>query len=233
MIEPYCKKERYEALYGSYLRSDPNELLDAAGISPDGWKHRKVLDLCGGNGRLSVAARQRGADVTMLDADFEMCDRTELNIKQGIKLFFDDVGHALRTRFGNMWLYYPPKFDVVFCQQAVNYWIWKPSLLDLVINMDKDGVFVFNTFNTLPSTVPTFREHDMGDHMEYEAFCFANGFVHHVQLREGYEPHKTSFRWIPPDEFDRMLVPHFEVERRTAGRTDIYVCRLKEEKNEQ
>jgi hypothetical protein len=127
-----------------------------------------------------------------------------------------------------LWLSHQPLFGAVFCQQAVNYWMTERAAKDLGANMPADGVFVFNTFNTLPSTVPTFRERDMGNHYEYEVFHSVHGVVHHVQLREGYAPHVTSFRWIPPDEFDRILAPHFEVERRTDGRTDIYVCRAKE-----
>mgnify|MGYP000191189204 CR=1 FL=1 len=33
------------------------------------------------------------------------------------------------------------------------------------------------------------------------------------------------FDGLAPDEFERILEPLFEIERRTEGRTDIYVCR--------
>lgn len=220
---PYCRKEHYEALYASYLRSDPNELLDAAGIPPGGWPGLLVLDLCGGNGRLSLAARKRGAEVRMVDADGEMCDSHGLG-KQGVDVRINSVELMLQER---MWLSHSPLFGAVFCQQAVNYWLTRSTAKDVAQNMVPGGVFVFNTFNTLPSTVPAFRERDMGDHYEYEALHSVRGVVHHVQLREGYAPHVTSFMWIPPDEFERILSPHFEIERRTNGRTDIYVCRAR------
>jgi SAM-dependent methyltransferase len=220
MRVPYCRKSDYEALYGSYLKSSPHTLLDAAGVPPDGWKGLQVLDLCGGNGRLSLAAKRMGAEVTMVEADPEMCDSLELR-SRGIDGWFNKVEDVLLAFAGH-------RFDAVFCQQAANYWLNNGTAEDVARVLAPDGVFVFNTFNTLPSTVPTFRERDMGDHYEYEALHSVRGIVHHVQLREGYAPHMTSFKWIPPDEFDRILAPHFEVERRTDGRTDIYVCRTKE-----
>lgn len=217
---PYCKKEQYEALYTSYLQSSPHKLLDAAGIAPDGWKNLRVLDLCGGNGRLSMVARQMGAYVTMVEADHEMCDSLQLR-QWKIDVWFGRVEELLPLPWN-------ARFDAAFCQQAVNYWLTPETAKGIADVLNKNGVFVFNTFNTLPSTVPTFRERDLGDHYEYEAFHSARGIVHHVQLREGYAPHVTSFRWIPLDEFERILDPYFDVERRTDGRTDTYVCRIKE-----
>jgi SAM-dependent methyltransferase len=219
----YCHKELYGALYTSYLQSDPNELLDAAGITKENWNHLHVLDLCGGNGRLALAAKKRGAKVRMVDADNNMCDPIELG-KQGIDTRFKRVEVALQEL---LWMTHPPLFDVVFCQQAINYWLTPSTVKDVKDNMYPEGVFVFNTFNTIPSTVPTFREKNMGDHKEYEAFYLvaSDSMVHHVQMREGYVPHKTSFRWISPDEFEQMLNPHFKVLRHTLGRTDIYICR--------
>lgn len=212
----YCRKDHYEALYASYLRSDPNILLDAAGIEPGDWSRLLVLDLCGGNGRLSLAARQMGAKVTMVDVDHEMCDGFLLR-QQGIDVWFGKVEQIIPV--------WDSSFNAAFCQQAINYWLTPETAESTARLLKRDGVFVFNTFNTLPSTVPTIRERQVDGHMEYEVFHSAGGMVHHVQLREGYAPHQTSFRWIPPDEFDRMLEPHFDVERRTDGRTDIYVCR--------
>jgi hypothetical protein len=217
---PYCRKADYEALYGSYLQSDPHALLDAAGISPDDWKGLRVLDLCGGNGRLSMVARQMGAEITMIEGDPEMCDPHELR-RLGIDPWIGTVEEILPFFAVHR------QFGAVFCQQAINYWLNSRTAAGVARVLNTNGIFVFNTFNTLPSTVPTFRERAMGDHYEYEAFHSARGIVYHIQLREGYAPHMTSFMWIPPDEFERILVPHFDVERRTNGKTDIYVCRTR------
>jgi len=217
----YCSKSVYEALYGSYLRSDPNVLLDAAGIEPSTWLNLPVLDLCGGNGRLSIAARKRGAMVRMVDADSNMSDIYELG-KYGIDIRIGRVENMLQERF---WQAHPPLFAAIFCQQAINYWLTKYNAIDVKHNMTLGGVFVFNTFNTLPPTIPVLRTRDMGDHNEYEVFYSTNNMVHHVQMREGFAPHQTSFSWISPEGFMSILEPHFDVERRTDGRTDIYVCR--------
>jgi SAM-dependent methyltransferase len=187
----------------------------------------RVLDLCGGNGRLSMAARQMGAETAMVEADPQMCDALALE-KWGIALWFHKVEEFLPHRDRSI-CYWHFRFDAAFCQQAVNYWLTPETAEGVARLLNPNGVFVFNTFNTLPSTVPTFRERDVGDHYEYEALHSVRGIVHHVQLREGYAPHVTSFRWIPPDEFDRILAPHFDVKRRTDGRTDIYVCRKREQ----
>ena len=42
---------------------------------------------------------------------------------------------------------------------------------------------------------------------------------------EGESPHYTSFKWIPPAEFDRVLSKYFKkIEVTTDKTTDIYVC---------
>lgn len=88
-----------------------------------------------------------------------------------------------------------------------------------------NGIFVFNTFNTKPPTRPIFRSVEMEDHTEYEAFYSVNNMVHHIQMREGFSPHQTSFLWISPNDFDEMLSPYFEVKRYTELKTDIYICK--------
>jgi len=60
----------YEKLYAKYLHQSPRKLLDAAGDLKD----KSVLDLCGGTGKLSLAAHavDRGRRIVMVESDLFM-----------------------------------------------------------------------------------------------------------------------------------------------------------------
>jgi len=52
----------------------------------------------------------------------------------------------------------------------------------------------------------------------------AGNVVHHVQCREGYRPHLTSFLWISPEEFKELLEPYFYAQETVEGHTSIWKC---------
>lgn len=231
----YPNKDRYQSLYARYVSGvagrPVEEMLSLAGD----LRGKRVLDLCGGAGELAIAAKQAGASESLLvDQSESMFDETELN-HRGVKCHVLEVEHWLRI----------PKllkpFDVVFCRQAVNYWLNATTAESLVCrgndNIGTGGKFIFNTFNTAPPKAPTAKCYELLngvvspiDDEPYDGPVFVevswlvDDVVHHVQCREGYAPHVTQFRWISPDEFREILSPWFDVDVQTHGRTDMYVC---------
>ena len=90
--------------------------------------------------------------------------------------------------------------------------------------------FIFNTFNTRPPTKPMVKEYDYEGHhfVEVGWRISKTKMVHHIQVRDGMEPHETSFKWITPSQFRRILESErFRVMVRVDGRTSIYVCTRK------
>jgi len=128
------------------------------------------------------------------------------------------------------------KYDVIVCQQAVNYWLNCQTAQMIKLLLREHGCFVFNTFNTQPPTEPTFKSYTI-DGVKYgEAFyCDISqrskllfpsiGVVHHLQMREGMAPHLTSFDWISPEGFRSILADHFIIEEHIEDATTMYVCK--------
>lgn len=231
----YPNKELYQSLYARFVSGVAGRPVeDMLSLAGD-LRGKRVLDLCGGAGELAIAAKQAGASESLLvDQSESMFDKAELN-RKGVEGCVFEVEHWLRI----------PKisipFDVVFCRQAVNYWLNAATVESLACrhndNMGTGSKFIFNTFNMAPSETPTVRRYKLLNGVMFpvddepcdgpvfvEVSWLVDDMVHHVQCREGYAPHVTQFRWISPDEFREILSPWFDVDVQTHGRTDMYVC---------
>lgn len=220
-MQPYdINHQEYASLYARYLKSRAGEVwLDdierVADISS--WQGLAVLDICGGGGRAGIAAQAAGANVLVVDGSPTMLEDNPLPKAVG-KMPYWLSDHSKR-------------YDVAWCQQAVNYWLNERGARDLALVLKPGGIFVFNTFNTLPSTIPTVKNYEFeGAHFTEASWTAQEGeqtLVHHVQIREGRRPHFTFFAWISPEDYMRILTPYFYIERHTQGKSDIYVCRRK------
>lgn len=218
--ESYPDRETYRMLYRRYVddRSRPSgELLDLAGDLAG----KAVLDLCGGSGALSLDATRRGAaSVTMVDLASQMADLEALS-KEGVRAKFAEVAGWLSQAEAR-------SFDAAFCRQAVNYWLTPEAASALAGVLRPGAPFVFNTFSRQPPRNPAdgIKSYllDGRGFVELSWLC-PDGTVQHVQCREGVAPHATRFRWIPEEEYRSMLEPHFSLEIRKDGGTDLYVCR--------
>ncbi|MBT6051680.1 MAG: class I SAM-dependent methyltransferase, partial [Candidatus Scalindua sp.] len=123
------------------------------------------------------------------------------------------------------------KFDCIFCQQAINYWLKKDSRVketcaELVKNaLTGRGKFVFNTFNKKPSEDIVVKEYEF-DGLHYaEVSQLVDGVVHHGQFCQGLQPDHQEFDWISSEEFMMLLRPYFKtITINSDGPTDIYVC---------
>ena len=212
----------YEDLYARYLDRPVSELVDFAGDV----KGKVVWDLCCGGGRLAGECLRRGASfVLAVDGSPEMTYnlRHAFTAKpdKRFRLEVADVRNYISLSMAET-----P--DFVFCRQAVNYWLDEMSAGDLAERMPKGSVFAFNTFTNCPSEMPTTKKYTFKGHEFVEvSWLVLPNTVHHVQIRDGLEPHVTTFRWIPPSEFIRILEPHFSLTGHGRDKTGLWRCERK------
>ncbi|MDO8496263.1 MAG: hypothetical protein Q7S43_03225 [bacterium] len=174
-----------------------------------------VLDLCGGDGRLALKAKQYGAKSALLvDEEIDMTvERSE------IPIFISSVEDFLRGFQGHKLL-----FDRILCQQAINYWLNYMTVQFVHGALNENGIFVFNTFHNKPSEKPTTRGYEIEGLHYVEVSWLVDDIVHHVQIREGLPSHTTSFYWLSPDYLAFILKPYFEIEVKKEGATSLYRC---------
>lgn len=215
MSQTYPDYKTYRALYARYVNGrDVGELAEL--LEP--LQNTKVLDLCGGEGLLSLAAYERGAkevhwvdqEPTMISPEFAksrvlkriagVASTLELFCKRGVV------------------------YDRAVCRQAVNYWLDAGSANLLARVLVRGGIFAFNTFNQKPSKEPHIKTYQQDGHMFVEVSWLVGETVRHVQVRDGMEPHSTSFRWISPERFRELLEPYFQVHEDRRDKTSLYKC---------
>jgi SAM-dependent methyltransferase len=216
----YPDGQLYETLYAKYIhKRDVGELIDDARMDLHG---KRVLDLCCGTGRLTKECVARGATVTSVDASAGMTNGLRTWMRDNaptsslsVCSVEECVGASLLDKV---------LFDVVFCRQAVNYWMYDDLMGDFAEIIAPGGKFVFNTFTNEPSQIPVVKEYDYDGSRFVEVGWRESDIVRHVQIRQGFPPHVTDFRWIPPAKFLQMLTPHFDVCVTVKDRTSIYIC---------
>ena len=228
--------DTYNTIYKRFLKRGSGEMLDLAGFKPGD----SFLDLCCGTGRASLEVMNRGASrIVSVDQTREKLHKHKFNFVDGEQRYFKNDYPTFYEYTVKRFLYdikdcYDMKFDCIFCQQAVNYWMKKDSNLketyiELIVNaLTRNGRFVFNTFNKKPSELPVVKEYDLEDLHYVEVSQLIDGTVHHAQFCEGLKPDFQKFRWISTEEFKEMLRPFFRnITIHSDGPTDIYVCSQK------
>lgn len=207
----YPRFDVYEKLYKRYFKKGVDYLVDECNIK----REDKVLDLCGGNGRLTRKLLTLTDDVTYVDQEGDMIpDDLE---KLGVKVINKSVQEFLDDK--------EDQFDKVFCEQAINYWLLHVDVLKFSNILKKDGLFIFNTFSSKPSEKPMIKEYKIDDISYLEISYLVDNQVYHVQIREGFEPHFTVFDWISEEEYRRILEPYFDLNIKDDGKSALYICR--------
>ncbi|MDE6292182.1 MAG: class I SAM-dependent methyltransferase [Bacilli bacterium] len=209
----YPKFDVYEKLYKRYFNKGVDYLVNEGNVGNDD----KVLDLCGGNGRLTRKLTTLTKDVTYVDQESDMIpgDLKELGvnvINMSVQDFVDNNKE---------------KFNKVFCEQAVNYWMLNIDVKKFSRIFAKNGLFIFNTFSSKPSEKPMIKEYVIDDISYLEISYLVDNKVNHVQIREGFEPHFTVFDWISEDEYRRLLGEYFDIKVIDNGKSALYICRRK------
>ena len=109
--ERYPAGKDYEVMYKKYFHRSPLELINMVEIKSGD----KIVDLCGGTGRLTEALLNLnlGCEITFVDISMRMLvpqvSRGKIDaIQLDIETFLDWCNEG---------------FNGFFCQQAVNYWL--------------------------------------------------------------------------------------------------------------
>jgi SAM-dependent methyltransferase len=138
----YPSYETYRALYARYYLGKPvDDLLQF--LEP--IKGQRVLDLCGGDGQIAVAAVARGANgAVLVDHSAEMISPAAKQCS-GVAVHPVPVENFLVQAFVKDDFY-----DRIICRQGVNYWLDERTARTVSWVLKPRGVFVFNTFNELP-----------------------------------------------------------------------------------
>lgn len=212
----YPDHATYRALYLRYLTGrDASELLEL--LQP--LKLMRFLDLCCGEGQLTRGALEANVrHAYMADAEPKMLP-LEAKLSPFANMLPFTVERALEYfRVQRMY------FERVACRQAVNYWLTPQTAYALHNVLSPKGIFAFNTFNAQPPKKPRVLEYELEGHSFVELSWLVDDTVHHVQVRDGLPPHRTSFRWISPEQFRDILDPYFTVEEIRKGKTSLYRC---------
>ena len=216
--------EKYELLYKAHLNLSPRYLLELAGMK----EGDRVLDLCAGsNARATKVALEMNASyVAAVDLNpyvQHICG--QIWTRNRVEAFCEDV-------YGYLEYTHVPKderFDIVICQQGINYWFHHDALTKLFGVMKKGGSkFVFNTFNKKPPEGPCVKEYEIDGKKYIEVAWTVEDTINHVQIVDCDTPHYTQFKWVSPEYIKKTCENcHFDVLVMNEKNTDIYVCTKK------
>jgi len=218
----YPNYNDYRAMYAKYINRE--NLLGMLDLVED-YTGKNFMDLCAGDAAATREAFKRGAKSCMaVDQEPSMLAKDLKQGRDAIRIFAGSIETLLYRKEPD---FIHTSFDIVFCRQGINYWYEPRHMTQLAKWMNEDGVFIFNTFNTKPSTRGTVKEYKIDSDYYIEiSYLVADCIVHHVQIREGYPPHLTQFKWITEGEFKQGLITAgFDFEIRRRNNTDIYICK--------
>ena len=203
----------YENLYKRFFDKGVNYLIDEADVQTDD----KVLDICGGNGRLTKALRNLCPNVSYLDQEKDMIPEDLEGL--GIKIYNSSIEKFVESA--------NTKYTKVFCEQAINYWLLSVDLEKFSNIFEKGGKFVFNTFSSKPTSKPMIKEYEIDGIHYLEISYLVEDKVYHIQVCEGYEPHFTIFDWISEETYLKLLSPYFDIKIKDNGKSALYICKRK------
>lgn len=209
----YPKYNDYEKMYKRYFNKGVDYLLEHANLK----NTDKVLDLCGGNGRLTKKLKTICQDVSFLDQETDMIPKNLESL--GIKVYNTSVQNFVNSTTN--------KYDKIFCEQAVNYWLLDTNIEKLSNILNKDGLFIFNTFSKKPTQKPMIKEYTIDNIDFLEISYLVENMVEHIQIRTDYKPHFTEFAWISKEDYERIMSPYFNITIYDNGRSALYICQKK------
>jgi predicted RNA methylase len=220
----YPDIETYQALYAKYLKRPVSDLLNLAGD----LKGKVIWDLCCGGGEIAESCFLRhAARVVAVDSSWNMIKEFAARHFNPEKVFCynNDISTFLRAKDNEELVFeIEDKPDIVFCRQAVNYWLHENTVRSLAFRMPEGSQFIFNTFNTRPSENPMVKNYEYNGHNFVEVSWLVKDVVYHIQIRDGLPPHETQFKWISKEEFSRILGGWYAIDMVEDGHTSLYRC---------
>lgn len=203
----------YENLYKRYFLKGVDYLINKAQISKDDI----VLDICGGNARLTKEVLKTCKNVSYLDKEKQMIPAELQDL--GVTIYNQKIEDFVKST--------NKKFTKVFCEQAINYWLLNIDIKKFSDIFTPGGVFVFNTFLHQPTTKPMIKEYNLDGLNYLEISYLIKNKVQHIQICEGHKPHTTVFDWISKEMFIKLLSPYFEIEIHDSLKSSLYICKRK------
>lgn len=207
----YPKYYIYENLYKRYFLKGVDYFIKEACLT----SKDRILDICGGNGRLAKELIKFSDDVSYLDKENDMIPSDLENL--GVKVYNDSIENFVNNT--------NKKYTKVFCEQAINYWLLNINIEKFSDIFEKDGLFIFNTFSNKPSNKPIIKKYELDNISYLEISYLINNKVNHIQVCEGYEPHFTVFDWISKEQYLKLLSPYFHIEIKDDGKSSLYICK--------
>ena len=209
----YPNYKEYESVYKRYFLKGVEYIINKVKID----KNDTILDICGGNGRLTKELIKYSNHISYLDKEQDMIP-TDLK-SLGIQVYNDDINEFIK--YSNI------KFDKVFCMQAVNYYLDDIDM-ELFSNIfNKGGTFIFNTFINKPNKQPSIKQYKIENDHYVEVSYLVNNEVYHVQIMENHLPHFTKFKYISRERYFELLSPYFNLEIYEDEKSCVYVCTKK------
>ncbi|KKM72979.1 hypothetical protein LCGC14_1415090 [marine sediment metagenome] len=229
----YPDYQTYEKLYANYLDEDKmHKLLNYIPLKD--YKDKVAIDICAGSGRITLELFKRGvSEIEMVEQERAMIIpewfNREFRYKEQMSIIYWSIEEYLQT-FKDLKDEDSAFLDIAVCQQSINYWLNKKTAKGLAHIMLKDGIFIFNTFNSKPSLCPTPKQYHITgkdgneEHFTELSWIVDDTIIHHVQTRTGMEPHVTSFKWMSQDYIFSCLGEYFLVSCQNFGKSVYYKC---------
>ncbi|MCI8547816.1 MAG: hypothetical protein HFJ38_02880 [Bacilli bacterium] len=209
----YPKYTDYEKIYKRYFNKGVNYLIEKAQLKKDD----KVLDICGGNGRLAKEIKKKCKDVSYVEQEINMIPK-DLQ-KLGIKVYNEKIESFVKKT--------EKTYTKVFCEQGINYWLLNIDIEQFSNKVEKNGLFIFNTFSNKPSKKPMIKEYTKENIKYIEISYLIKNKVHHIQVRQDFKPHITEFDWIAKEKYIELLSPYFNIEIVENNKSALYICKRK------
>lgn len=178
-LDEYQEPEIYDAEYGSYV----DDFKVFVGLKSQGY----ALDLACGTGRLTIALAQSGLNCVGLDASETMLKNARAKSKN---LAISYIQGDMRD------FHFPQTFDLITLsgnsfQALLTNDDQRRLLLRVRDHLKREGVFVFNTRNTLYEELRTTKDfefwHDFIDH---------TGQLVKVSGKQNYNPEKQTVLYM-------------------------------------
>ena len=203
-----CSTDSYAELYAPWLENADDFALKF--VRPED----RVLDLCGGTGRVMTKAWDMGCQsVALLDAN------PRAVAFAGLKQVKGDANHPDH--------YFPPgSFDVVLCRQAIAYLNLESVALGVAQVLAPGGRFCFNNFRK-PRWF--WKRYEYRNSRYSELGWHIGRDVWHIQRRKGHGWDLTRFKWHQHGDIMSTMSRRFDVFHEQTKKTNYYTCVLRGE----